>query len=46
MIWLGLYPKPVLDRMDASARRYVEQVQPGFERQPATALQGPGKERP
>jgi NADH-quinone oxidoreductase subunit M len=38
MIWLGLYPKPVLDRMDASARRYVEQVQPGFERQPTTAL--------
>ena len=46
MIWLGLYPKPVLDRMDASARHYVEQVQPGFERQPATALNRAGEERP
>jgi NADH-quinone oxidoreductase subunit M len=46
MIWLGLYPKPVLDRMDASARHYVEQVQPGFERQPATALNRAREERP
>jgi len=46
MVWLGLYPKPVLDRMDASARHYIQQVQPGFERQPATALNGAEEERP
>jgi len=46
MIWLGLYPKPVLDRMDASARHYVEQVAPGFERQPATALNRAQEDRP
>ncbi|HSE27360.1 MAG TPA: NADH-quinone oxidoreductase subunit M [Gemmatimonadales bacterium] len=26
MVWLGLYPKPVLDRMEPSARAYLEQV--------------------
>ncbi len=46
MIWLGLYPKPVLDRMDASARHYVEQVAPGFERGPSTALTRDGEVRP
>jgi NADH-quinone oxidoreductase subunit M len=30
MIWLGLYPKPVLDRMEASARHYLEIVAPGY----------------
>jgi len=37
MIWLGLYPKPVLDRMDSSARRYVELAQPGFPREVPSA---------
>ena len=46
MIWLGLYPKPVLDRMDAAARRYVHLVQPGFERPAATALVPNLEERP
>jgi NADH-quinone oxidoreductase subunit M len=39
MVWLGLYPRPVLDRMNAAARRYVQLVQPGFERPSTTALQ-------
>ena len=26
MVWLGLYPKPVLDRMEPAAKRYVETV--------------------
>jgi NADH-quinone oxidoreductase subunit M len=46
MVWLGLYPKPVLDRMDASARHYLEQVQPGYERQSTTALQPAPEARP
>jgi NADH-quinone oxidoreductase subunit M len=27
ILWLGLYPKPVLDRMQPSAERFVKQVQ-------------------
>ena len=46
MIWLGLYPKPVIDRMDAAAQRYVHLVQPGFERPAATALMPSQGERP
>jgi NADH-quinone oxidoreductase subunit M len=46
MIWLGLYPKPVLDRMDAAARNYVYLVQPGLERGPATALSRAPEARP
>jgi NADH-quinone oxidoreductase subunit M len=46
MIWLGLYPKPVIDRMDAAAQRYVHLVQPGFERPAATALVPNQEERP
>jgi NADH-quinone oxidoreductase subunit M len=30
MIWLGLYPKPVLDRTEASARHYIELTAPGL----------------
>jgi NADH-quinone oxidoreductase subunit M len=29
IIWLGVYPKPVLDRMQPAAERFVEQVQNG-----------------
>jgi NADH:ubiquinone oxidoreductase subunit 4 (subunit M) len=29
MLWLGLYPRPVLDRMEAAAKRYVELTRPG-----------------
>ena len=40
MVWMGLYPRPVLDRMDAAARRYVQLVQPGLEQGPPTAGHG------
>jgi NADH-quinone oxidoreductase subunit M len=46
MVWLGLYPKPVLDRMEASAKHYVEVVQPGLAQRPETALQGGAEARP
>ena len=46
MVWLGLYPKPVLDRMDSAAKRYVQLAQPGLERRPATALTRSAEERP
>jgi NADH-quinone oxidoreductase subunit M len=29
IVWLGLYPGPVLRRMEPATRRYVESVQPG-----------------
>jgi NADH-quinone oxidoreductase subunit M len=28
--WIGLYPKPILDVMDAPVRKLVEQVTPGY----------------
>ncbi len=28
IVWLGLYPKPVLDRMESAAQRYVETAMP------------------
>ena len=46
MVWLGLYPRPVLDRMDAAARRYVQLVQPGLEQSPAAAPHGHPEPRP
>ncbi len=46
MVWLGLYPKPVLDRMDAAARTYVRQTNSVLERGPATALTGASEPRP
>ena len=33
IIWLGVYPKPVLERMEPSARHFVERVQQGAARQ-------------
>ncbi|MGH7701844.1 MAG: complex I subunit 4 family protein, partial [Gemmatimonadales bacterium] len=32
ILWLGLYPRPVLDRMEAAAQRYLELAQPGLDR--------------
>jgi NADH-quinone oxidoreductase subunit M len=32
MVWLGLYPKPVLSRMEAASKHYVELTQPGRDR--------------
>jgi NADH:ubiquinone oxidoreductase subunit 4 (subunit M) len=31
IIWLGVYPKPVLDRMQPAAERFVQQVQSSAE---------------
>ena len=28
--WIGLYPKPIMDVMDAPVRKLVEQITPGF----------------
>jgi len=46
MVWLGLYPKPVLDRMDTAAKRYVELAKPNPEPQAETALTRPAAEQP
>jgi NADH-quinone oxidoreductase subunit M len=47
MVWLGLYPKPVLDRMTVAAEEYVRQASPGFEKAPnATALNGTTEGQP
>jgi len=32
MVWLGLYPKPVLLRMEAASQHYVELIQPALDR--------------
>ncbi len=40
ILWMGVYPKPVLDRMEASARKLVEDVDRNAERQRATMLGG------
>ena len=40
IIWMGVYPKPVLDRMEASARKLVEYVDTNAERQRATMMLG------
>ncbi|MEO8138204.1 MAG: NADH-quinone oxidoreductase subunit M [Gemmatimonadota bacterium] len=46
MIWLGLYPRPVLDRMDAAAKNYIHLVQPGLERGAASAPASATEARP
>jgi hypothetical protein len=28
MVWLGLYPQPVLRRMEAASQHYVDMLQP------------------
>jgi NADH-quinone oxidoreductase subunit M len=37
--WIGMYPKPVMDVMDAPVRKLVEQVTPGFHAAQALAAQ-------
>jgi NADH-quinone oxidoreductase subunit M len=39
MVWLGLYPKPVLSRMEAASKRYIELTQPGRDRYPAPSAE-------
>jgi NADH-quinone oxidoreductase subunit M len=38
IIWLGVYPKPVLTRMEASATKLVEHVEVGAGMRPASTL--------
>jgi NADH-quinone oxidoreductase subunit M len=33
ILWLGVYPKPVLERMEATSTHFVNQVTEGAERQ-------------
>jgi NADH-quinone oxidoreductase subunit M len=40
ILWMGVYPKPVLDRMEASARKFVQQVDTNAERQRASMMLG------
>ncbi len=40
ILWMGVYPKPVLDRMEASARKLVEDVDRNAERQRASMMLG------
>jgi NADH-quinone oxidoreductase subunit M len=38
IVWMGLYPRPVLDRMEPAARRYLELASPDGVRAPAGAV--------
>jgi NADH-quinone oxidoreductase subunit M len=40
ILWMGVYPKPVLDRMEASAQKLVQQVGQNAERQRAQMMLG------
>ena len=40
IVWMGVYPKPVLDRMEVSARKLVEYVDRNAERQRASMMLG------
>jgi NADH-quinone oxidoreductase subunit M len=40
ILWMGVYPKPVLDRMEASARKFVQQVDEKAEQQRASMMLG------
>jgi NADH-quinone oxidoreductase subunit M len=40
ILWLGIYPKPVLDRMEASATKLVQEVTRNAERQQSSMMLG------
>jgi NADH-quinone oxidoreductase subunit M len=40
ILWMGVYPKPVLDRMEASAQKLVDDVARNAERQQASMMLG------
>ena len=46
IIWMGLYPKPVLDRMESSAQQYVDHLQPALHRAAATPVANQSEARP
>jgi NADH-quinone oxidoreductase subunit M len=37
--WIGMYPKPVMDVMDAPVRKLVEQITPGYHAAQSLAAQ-------
>jgi len=39
IVWMGLYPKPVLEKMEPAARHYLETIRPG-ETIPGAAIAG------
>ncbi|MEZ4588552.1 MAG: hypothetical protein R2909_19400 [Gemmatimonadales bacterium] len=41
IVWMGLYPKPVLDKMEPAAIHYLQTVKPG-EPVPGAAVAGGG----
>jgi len=41
IVWLGLYPKPVLERMEPASRRFLEAAAPGVG--PATQASVPSR---
>jgi len=41
ILWLGLYPKPVLARMEAATTSFVRTVEAGASRQAASVPGGP-----
>ena len=45
ILWVGIYPRPFLRRMEPSARQFIEQVRPGATQdQPPLAAAGRGAE--
>jgi NADH-quinone oxidoreductase subunit M len=44
-IWIGLYPKPFLDRLDTSVQRVVARVSPQYAQPAAIAAQRAGEQR-
>jgi len=41
ILWIGIYPKPFLRRMEPSARQFIELVRPGAtQNQPTMAVGG------
>jgi NADH:ubiquinone oxidoreductase subunit 4 (subunit M) len=40
IVWLGLYPAPVLRRTEPATRRYLEATAPGFGSAPRATLGG------
>jgi NADH-quinone oxidoreductase subunit M len=46
ILWLGLYPQPVLRRMEPAARTYLERVEGRVHQGPNVAQNGPTQGRP
>jgi NADH-quinone oxidoreductase subunit M len=43
MVWMGLYPQPILRRTEAAARRYVETVRPYLPASASPVIVGEGR---